>query len=127
MKAPRVQVLDADAACQELELVRGPGSATAIVWPGMGARFRSLHRIVLRRGARTIPLRHAMEAVYYVRSGTATVFDAQTRVTHSAETGSMIFIEPDTGYVISSEDEGAEVLGGPCPPDMALYAHLMRE
>ena len=52
-----------------LDIVERGGSAVAIAWPGTGSRFRSLHRIELEPGGRTVPLRHASEAVYFVAEG----------------------------------------------------------
>ncbi|MGH2788759.1 MAG: cupin domain-containing protein [Actinomycetota bacterium] len=97
----------------------GPGEAFAIVWPGNGARHRSLHRIWLDSGASTKRLKHASEAVYYVARGTVTVIDGSTE--RKAREGAMVFVEPDTPYVFEAGNESVELIGGPCPPDPALY------
>jgi len=83
-----------------------------------------MHRIRLEPGARTIPLEHPMEAVYYVISGMPSVPEPLTGKTHSAESGSMIFVEPRTPYEIRADAQAVEIIGGPCPPDPALYRHL---
>lgn len=83
-----------------------------------------MHRITLHPSARTVPLVHPMEAVYYVMSGTASLLDDEAGTTDEAVTGSMIFVEPGTTYVIAADRETVEVLGGPCPPDPELYRHL---
>ena len=72
-----VRVLDAGEECPALPLVEGEGVARAVIWPGIGAQLRSMHRISLAPGARTIPQRHPMEAVYYVLSGGGTVRDPE--------------------------------------------------
>jgi quercetin dioxygenase-like cupin family protein len=43
---------------------------------------------------------------------------------HEVVTGSMLFIEPDTQYQFVAGENGALLLGGPCPPDPSLYLHL---
>jgi quercetin dioxygenase-like cupin family protein len=117
-----VRVLDAGEACPALPLVDGEGVARAVVWPGIGAPLRSMHRIRLAPGARTIPLRHAMEAVYYVMSGAGTVLDPDEPTARPLAEGAMVHVEPGTGYVLAAGPEGMEILGGPCPADPALYA-----
>jgi hypothetical protein len=34
---------------------------------------------------------------------------------------SMVHIDPGTPYVLSAGEEGMSVVGGPSPPDLALY------
>jgi quercetin dioxygenase-like cupin family protein len=121
-----VRVLDAGEACPALPLVDGEGVARAVVWPGVGARLRSMHRIRLAPGARTIPLRHPMEAVYYVMSGAGTVQDSDEPTARQLAEGAMVHVEPGTGYVVQAGPEGIEIMGGPCPADPALYAGLSR-
>jgi len=123
-KLERVCVFGPGPDSPELPIVDGEGSARAIVWPGVGARFRSMHRISLGAGARTVALRHPMEAVYYIVAGGGSVRDGDAHATTALIEGSMIFVEPGTRYAIEAGAEGIEVLGGPCPPDPALYAGL---
>lgn len=117
----QVQVLGSDDRCPQLSIVESAGVARAVVWPGVGATRRSMHRITLGAGSRTVRLKHPMEAVYYVMSGTARVLDGENGFEHAAVAGSMIFVEPETPYVIAGDGDGVEVVGGPCPPDPALY------
>jgi quercetin dioxygenase-like cupin family protein len=125
MSSPReVRVLDTGEACPALSLVDGEGVARAVIWPGIGAQLRSMHRIRLAPGARTIPLRHTMEAVYYVMSGAGTVQDPEEPTPRPLAEGAMVHVEPGTGYVLAAGPEGIEILGGPCPADPALYAAL---
>ena len=117
----QIQVLDAGDSCPSLPLVDGEGSARAVVWPGVGAKHRSLHLFELPVGGRTVEMKHPIEAVYYVIAGTALALDLADGAEQTATTGSMIFIEPGTPYVISADGDHARFVGGPCPPDPSLY------
>ena len=119
-----VRVLDAGDECPALPLVEGEGVARAVIWPGVGAQLRSMHRISLAPGVRTIPQRHPMEAVYYVLSGGGTVRDPEHPPERPLVEGAMVHVEPGTAYVLAAGPEGIEILGGPCPADPALYADL---
>lgn len=123
-KLERVCVFGPGPDSPELPIVEGEGSACAIVWPGVGATFRSMHRISLGAGARTVELRHPMEAVYYIIAGGGSVRDGAAQAGTALTEGSMIFVEPGTRYAIEAGAEGIEVLGGPCPPDPVLYEGL---
>ncbi len=120
----RVQVFDSGDFCPQLPIVEGEGICRAVVWPGSGAEQRSMHRISLAPGARTIELCHAMEAVYYIISGDGMVVDPDSRSGQALIEGSMIHIEPETAYRFEAAGAGIEMLGGPCPADMNLYRHL---
>ncbi len=119
-----IQILDTDASCPALPIVEGAGEARAVVWPGMGAKMRSMHRISLEGGSRTIELSHPTEAVYYVISGTAEAGDASDGSRQTLVAGSFAHVDARTPYAIEAGDGGAELMGGPCPPDPAMYAHL---
>jgi quercetin dioxygenase-like cupin family protein len=119
-----VSVLDADERCPVLPIIEGRGVARAVVWPGVGARLRSMHRISLAPKAQTIALRHPMEAVYFVVTGGGTALDARGGGQHPLVQGAMVHVEPGTVYQFRAGEEGIELLGGPCPADLALYQHL---
>lgn len=119
-----VNVFDSGAMCPALPIVEGDGIARAAVWPGVGAEMRSIHRINLYAGASTIEMSHPMEAVYYIIKGNGIVKDATNPQEQALIEGSMIFIEPNTRYAITANDDGLEIMGGPCPPDPLLYTHL---
>jgi len=122
MRAPReVRVLCAADHGPALPIVEGEGSARPIVWPGSGAAFRTMHRIELAGGSRTVALKHAMEAAYYVIRGDGVVRDPDEDSTEPLVEGSMIFVEPGTTYLIEAGGAGLLLLGGPCPADPALY------
>lgn len=123
-QSDQVQVLESGEACPELPLVEGKGVCRAVVWPGVGAEQRSMHRISLAPGARTVALRHAMEAVYYVMAGAGAVVDPQSASEQALVEGSMVHIEPETAYRFEAAAGGIEMLGGPCPADLELYRHL---
>ena len=123
--ANEVQVIRADGTCPMLPILDGPGEARAVVWPGTGARHRSLHRIVLEAGAATIRLQHSMEAVYYVVRGSGIVA-GDTGAAQDLREGSMIHVNDASAYRIRAGDEGMEVIGGPCPADKTWYANLAK-
>lgn len=124
LEASPIRALDAGRADATLPIVEGEGRAWAVVWPGVGAQFRSMHCISLRRGARTVELRHPMEAVYYIINGSAAVVDASTGLRQELMAGAMVHIDPGTPYFFLAGDSGVEMVGGPCPPDFAMYTHL---
>jgi mannose-6-phosphate isomerase-like protein (cupin superfamily) len=107
-----------------LQIVDGNGHAHAVIWPGMGAQLRSIHRIELLAGAHTIAMRHPSEAVYYVIDGSGEVVDVGDGQTQSLRPGSMAHIDVDTSYRFGAGDGGLSLVGGPSPPDLALYEGL---
>jgi quercetin dioxygenase-like cupin family protein len=118
-----IQVLSLDQG-PVLPIVDGAGSAHAVIWPGMGAELRSIHRIELAHGARTITLRHPAEAVYYVIEGSGHAFDLDAGQQQALRPGSMVHIEPETTYALGADERGILLVGGPSPPDPALYEGL---
>ena len=107
-----------------LPIVEGEGSAHAVIWPGMGAKLRSIHRIELGAGSRTIELRHPAEAVYYVMDGSGEAVDLDAAGSQALQRGSMVHVEPGTAYLLRADERGMSVVGGPSPPDPALYEGL---
>ncbi len=124
MSRKRVKVIRASEPGPGLPVVETGGSAHAIVWPGSGAEQRSMHLITLDPGGRTVNLSHDSECVYHVSTGTGAMLDLDTGERCDAITGSMLLIEPGTNYQFTAGGDGAVLLGGPCPPDQALYGHL---
>jgi mannose-6-phosphate isomerase-like protein (cupin superfamily) len=106
---------------RELDVVAGRGSARAVVWPGMGARLRSMHRISLAPGSRTIEMAHRSDAVYYVMSGGGEAVDRRTGTLDALVEGSMAHIDAGTPYELVAGGDGMELVGGPCPADASLY------
>jgi quercetin dioxygenase-like cupin family protein len=115
-----IAILDA-ADGPPLAIVEGDGSAHAVVWPGSGAQLRSLARVRLGAGARTVALRHAGEAVYYVIDGAGSVAEPEAGEPRALVAGSMIHVDAGTQYVITAGDGGMDIVGGPSPADPALY------
>jgi quercetin dioxygenase-like cupin family protein len=104
-----------------LGIVAGEGSARAVVWPGMGAQLRSMHRISLGPGARTIELRHPSDAVYYVIFGSGAAVDRTSGGRDALVEGSMVHVDAGTPYELAAAGDGMELVGGPCPADASLY------
>lgn len=122
MSTPLAEVVVAVAAeGPELAIVAGEGAARAVVWPGMGAELRSMHRISLAGGARTIQLTHRSDAVYYVISGAGEAVDSGTGERGALIQGSMVHVDGGTSYELIAGIEGLELIGGPCPADPGLY------
>jgi len=107
---------------RDLGIVRGTGSCTPLIWPGVGARHRSMHLLRLGPASSTIRMRHPSEAAYYVIDGRAQVEDHDEGTAQPLVTGSMFHVGAGTAYAITAVGEGVTILGGPCPPDPAMYA-----
>ena len=121
MSEERVQVVKGGGDTVSLPLIADGGEALAVVWPGVGSKHRSLHRLLLDPGGQTIDLRHPSESVYYVRAGAATVTDADSGEQQALVEGSMVHVDPSTAHRFEAGDDGAEIVGGPCPPDPSIY------
>jgi mannose-6-phosphate isomerase-like protein (cupin superfamily) len=104
----------------QLDIVEGEGAARAVIWPGMGARLRSMHRISLGPGSRTVALQHETDAVYYVIDGSGEARDPGAAA-EPLVTGSMVHVDRGTTYALVAGDGGMEIVGGPSPADPALY------
>jgi hypothetical protein len=107
----------------ELDLVEGEGIARAVLWPGVGARLRAMHHIVLDAGAATLVQRHPGEAVYAILDGDGVVRDGDG-IEQPLTCGSMFHVEPGTAYAMVAGPEGMEAVGGPAPVDEALYERV---
>ncbi len=119
----RIRILRDDGYCPDLPIVEGNGWARAVIWPGTGAYLRSLHRISLGPGGRTITLEHPTEAAYYLMKGASTIVGGNGDRQDLA-VGSMVHISPGARYRFGAAGAGAEIVGGPCPADPSLYTHL---
>jgi quercetin dioxygenase-like cupin family protein len=110
----------------ELDLVTGDGAAQAVIWPGMGATLRSMHRISLAPGSSTVELRHPGDAVYYVIGGGGEARDRDDGTGQPLVEGSMVHVDGGTSYQLVATDGGMELVGGPAPADPALYGAVER-
>ena len=119
-----VRVLDSGEACPELTIVENGGKALAVVWPGVGALHRSMHMVRLDGDGRTKPLSHPSDAVYHLCEGSATAVNGDSGESFEIGVGAMLHIDAGTTYRIDAGPAGALLIGGPCPPDPALYQHL---
>lgn len=124
--AGEVAVISADSG-PELALVEGEGRARAIIWPGTGATLRSMHRISLGAGSRTIEMSHPSDAVYYVISGDGQVAEGDMGAAQPLLEGSMVHVDAGSAYALVAGPDGMELVGGPAPADPALYAGLTDE
>lgn len=119
-----IQVVDVVHA-QEIPIVEGDGNAKVVVWPGMGAQFRTFQLITLGANARTVQLRHpASDAAYYVLTGQGRVVDLGTGEANNLAEGGMVHIDANDPYQFVASSDGMRILGGPCPADPALYVDL---
>jgi quercetin dioxygenase-like cupin family protein len=105
---------------EPLQIVEQGGNAIAFTWPGMGAKYRAMHRIELEPGGACVPMRHEGEAVYHVTAGEAVVEESDSGEGHVLPAGRIFYVPHGAGYRIAS-GEGATLHGGPCPPDPAQY------
>ncbi len=123
--AATVQVIDTALLTRELPIVQGGGNSRVVIWPGDGAKYRSLQLVTLDPGSSTIKLRHPSDCVYYVISGSGSVEDTASGESFAIAEGSMIHIDRGDEYTIIASDEAMQLVGGPCPPDEALYAAMI--
>jgi mannose-6-phosphate isomerase-like protein (cupin superfamily) len=86
----------------------------------MGAEHRSLHRLELEGGGRTVVLRHRSEAVYFVVAGDAEIVDERTGEAVALPAGSMVHVGQEQPYRLVGTT-ASELVGGACPPDPTLY------
>jgi len=127
MAQAEVRVVSPDQWGPPLDLVTG-GRCLPVIWPGMGARERSLHHFTLPKGAGIHPLQHPSESVYYVITGEVAVSDlSEGSDPVLVPTGGMFHVESGTTYVFESVADESVVIGGPCPADDLLYAGLVAD
>ncbi|MEH7253596.1 ectoine synthase [Neobacillus niacini] len=97
--------------------------AQALVWPGMGSIYRSMNYLEVSESNKTREFIHNdSEATYFIAQGTGKVIDVDSGEMFEVKKGKMILLDSGTRYVF--EANGGEKLiciGGPCPPDSALY------
>lgn len=117
MQPPDVAVISAG---KPLDIVERGGTALALAWPGMGSRYRSMHRLELDGNGRTVRLCHESEAAYYVAAGSGRIA-GKTVKGHD-----IVYVPRRTPYRFEAE-KGLTVVGGPCPPDESLYGGERRE
>jgi mannose-6-phosphate isomerase-like protein (cupin superfamily) len=83
-----------------------------------------MHVLRLDGEGRTRELNHPSDAVYHLCEGSATAIDPDIDESYEIGVGAMLHIDAGTTYRIEAGAGGALLIGGPCPPDPALYQHL---
>lgn len=117
-----VRVIDTAREGIPLPIVEGQGWARAVLWPGNGALFRSLHLITIGAGSATLALSHANDCVYYVMAGAGMIVDLSSGAAQPLIEGAMVHIDAGDAYRLQAAADGMRLVGGPCPPDEAFYA-----
>jgi mannose-6-phosphate isomerase-like protein (cupin superfamily) len=119
-----IQVIDS-VHSQEIPIVDGIGNAKVVVWPGTGARHRTFQVINLGENSKTVQLCHPeSDDAYYVLKGQGSVFDVGTGEAQELGEGGMVHIDAKDRYQFVASASGMDLLGGPCPADISLYAGL---
>ena len=118
-----VRVIDTSSNGVTIPIIEKNGEARAVLWPGNGSRFRSFQLISLFDGGATQALSYASDCVYYVVSGEGQIVDLGSDTVSPLAEGAMVHIDAGDTYRLRS-DTKVVILGGPCPPDPALYADL---
>jgi mannose-6-phosphate isomerase-like protein (cupin superfamily) len=93
-----IQIVDA-VHSQEIPIVDGIGNAKVVIWPGMGARYRTFQIINLGENSKTAQLCHpASDAAYYVLKGHGRVLDVGTGQSEELGEGGMVHIDANDPY-----------------------------
>ena len=93
-----IQVIDAIHS-QEIPIVEGVGNAKVVIWPGMGALYRTFQIITLGEHSKTVQLSHPKsDAAYYVLKGQGKVLDVGTGESQELSEGGMVHIDASDRY-----------------------------
>jgi mannose-6-phosphate isomerase-like protein (cupin superfamily) len=111
--------------CPDLPLIVGPGKAKAVIWPDRGALYRTFQVFDMESGAKTVDFKHLSDSVYYVVTGGGEVVDTVSGKRADLTEGAMVHIDRGDGYRFETK-AGMRIIGGPCPADPTLYAHLLQ-
>ncbi|MBM4764880.1 ectoine synthase [Bacillus sp. B15-48] len=97
--------------------------ARAIVWPGMGAIYRTMNYLEISGGHKTREIIHNdSEATYFIAQGTGKAIDVDSGKIFDVQKGKMLLLDQGTRYALEANEEETMIcIGGPCPPDPALY------
>src|SRR5258708_20758960 len=110
-----VQVIPLRGTGPLLPIVKGDGSARAVIWPGTGAAMRSIHLIQLAPSSETVLLVHHTESVYYVLDGTGTVAGDGPSPATALTPGPMAHVGPETAARVSPLNSRLWPFRGPRP------------
>ncbi|CAH1694544.1 conserved hypothetical protein [Hyphomicrobiales bacterium] len=120
-----VRVVDSAIDCPDLPIIVGSGRAKAVMWPGNGALYRTFQVLDLEPNDQTIALVHPSDSAYYVAAGSGVIADLNSGERMPLVEGSMVHIDKGDHYRFeAAETAGLKLIGGPCPADPQLYAHL---
>src|SRR5215469_14558527 len=101
-----VQVIPLRGTGPLLPIIKGEGSARAVIWPGTGAEMRSIHLIQLAPTSETVLLVHPGESVYYVLDGSGTVAGEGPVPATALAPGAMVHVGPQTAYRFAAGPDG---------------------
>ena len=120
-----IKILDVDKDYADLPLVK-KGVARAVVWPGMGAKYGSMHYFVMIPGEENLPHFHERsEDIFYIIQGKGAVMDLDKNIEYPIEEGCVVYIEPGTKHMVKSYGpKDLMTIGGPRPFDLKLYKGL---
>lgn len=122
-----VRVVNSAVDCPDLPIVVGSGRAKVVMWPGNGALYRTFQVIDLEQNDQTIELAHPSDSAYYVAAGSGVITDVVSGEQMPLVEGSMVHIDKGDRYRFEAgSTAGLKLIGGPCPADAKLYAHLAK-
>lgn len=118
----RVRILCLDKDYVELPLIVG-AKAKFLVWPGMGAKYRSMNYVTMKAGQENVPHSHLKsEDFFYCLSGNCVIADLETGEEHPFGPGDVIYIDVGVPHAVKSFGPTDYIsVGGPCPPDYEFF------
>ena len=109
-----------DAAKDGVPLPLISRNARLIVWPGSGANFASMNKVILEPGEANVPHTHAeSEDTIFVVEGRGSVRDFDNDLVLPVDADCVIHVPEGIKHAVSAETRMLSV-GGPCPPDLAM-------
>ena len=117
-----IKILKIERDFVEIPLIKG-GMAKAIIWPGMGAKYGSMHYFRMAPGQENVLHSHETEEdMFYIVQGSGVVLDGNTGIEHPFVQGNFVFVEPKTLHAVKAfGTEDYISVGGPTPADMNIY------
>lgn len=117
-----IKILDPEKDYVEIPLIKG-GMAKAIIWPGMGAKYGSMHYFVMKPGEENVLHSHSNEEdMFYVVQGNGVIVDATNGAEHKFKKGDFVYVAPNIVHAVKSlGPEDFISVGGPSPADMEIY------
>jgi|AntRauTorcE11898_2_1112593.scaffolds.fasta_scaffold21724_2 quercetin dioxygenase-like cupin family protein len=105
------------------------GTAKAIIWPGMGAKYGVMNYFVMKPGGENVPHKHDdSEDMFYIAQGQGVVADLDNNIEHPIEAGCFVYVEPGTMHAAKSYGPDDYIsIGGPTPPDPEMFKELLKK